>query len=155
MVMYKCVIASVYACLSMGGIQVTDKVRLQRDAYACDCVYACILGGCVYVCYDCYCYANLWGLCQASQPDPFICISEENQGETEQTAATKQPHVDPKPTCHCLSSLSTFTFCHVSTCIQDPLGGRNWDRKLRRKCCLNPSINLKLVYLASFVVGIR
>lgn len=109
---------------------------------------------CVCVCYDCYCNANLSGLCLNSRLQILLlAFLKRIRAKTEQTARQqKQPGVDPEPTRVLLSSVSTFRFCHVSTCIQEPRGGRKWDRKNRGgKCCLNLSVSRKLVYLALYV----
>lgn len=91
--------------------------------------------GCVCVCYDCYCNANLSGLCLNSRLQILLlAFLKRIRAKTEQTVRQqKQPGVDPKPTRILLSSVSTFRFCHVSTCIQEPRGGRKWDREPGRE----------------------
>lgn len=82
-------------------------------------------------------------ICQVcvSLPKSFISISEENRGKTKQN--TKAYGTTPHRPRACRS---TVTFCHVSTCIPNHYGGRNWGR--RGEFCLNLSLNPKRVCLA-------
>lgn len=141
-----------YKCLCVCRCN-RDEVRLRR----CICMWMCSCVSlyetshvCVCVCYDCYCYSDV-SLMQTPLPNLFINICEKNQGKTEQTVKQQNNPVLTLSTLVTVFHLSV-RLCCMSTYIQDPLGGRNWDDKRGRKCCLNPSINLNLVYLALFVL---